>query len=282
MGSDNNIFLKEFDRALGQIPFKVNLNSAKSWKKDYEEGKKRNLKAYDERIAADVTKEPGYIRDEERRLYLSDKQIEDVKSVIKELAGLAKQEERMSESEGGRQKILYDKVMGTDRRNTYRAGAIGLAHGMMRDAIKEGDLQRALLSYQLYEAAGKGTMPYAIQGLVKATKRAIQNIEKDRYKEDSSPGMHSRSYVGPERMKTFLPLIREIIQKNGPRAMREQNLESRLVTASLTSVLISLFFLSGNLTGNVVGSSFSSNVVGAILFVTGIFGFSFFFKRNRF
>ncbi len=54
-------------------------------------------------------------------------------------------------------------------------------------------------------------------------------------------------------------------------------------SVAVIGLVSGLFFLSGNFTGNVVGNSFQtpSNILGIILFLVGIFGMFFYFKKDK-
>jgi len=86
--------------------------------------------------------------------------------------------------------------------------------------------------------------------------------------------------TSPEKAEKAEELLK-YAKKEGLINYKRSGLEKSLAVLFIGSILASLFFLSPNITGNVIGSlkTSSSNIVAVILFVLGIAGFVFFKKR---
>ena len=66
------------------------------------------------------------------------------------------------------------------------------------------------------------------------------------------------------------------------RRITPKTLERKLgVITAIISLLGGLFFLSSNVTGNVIGSQSSSNIIGAILLIIGLISGFFWFKKRK-
>jgi len=68
----------------------------------------------------------------------------------------------------------------------------------------------------------------------------------------------------------------------GVRTKKAGTLEKTAATVAVIGILGGIFFLSPNITGNVIGNSSSTgNMAGIVLFVLGLVGALFYFKRKK-
>lgn len=86
--------------------------------------------------------------------------------------------------------------------------------------------------------------------------------------------------TSPEKAESARELLK-YAKREGLINYQRSGLEKSVVVLFIGSILASLFFLSPNLTGNVIGNleTSSSNIIALVLFVLGIAGFAFFKKR---
>jgi hypothetical protein len=71
--------------------------------------------------------------------------------------------------------------------------------------------------------------------------------------------------------------LRAKLGKTNPRSLEGKT----IAAASIVSLTGGLFFLSSNITGNAIGSSSMSNIIGVILLLAGIFGTFFWFTSRK-
>lgn len=62
------------------------------------------------------------------------------------------------------------------------------------------------------------------------------------------------------------------------------NLEKVSATTAIVGIVVGLFFLSENITGDVIGSlnTSTSNIIGVVLLLVGLVGAFFILERNNF
>jgi hypothetical protein len=138
---------------------------------------------------------------------------------------------------------------------------IGLANELMNLKIsgKTHDPRATVLGVKLYELAGAGDRDSVKRRLLRA------------FKEDP------RSYSSEDVSE-----MEEFLKRH---SSKKKGLESEVITivVSSLSILIALFLLSSNITGNIIGSLSqpTSNLIGGILFILGIIGaFSYFNSKK--
>jgi len=154
------------------------------------------------------------------------------------------------EKDGGiQQNSIYkvqDIISGSRAIKDYSTMELaGTAHKLM----SYNNPKLVFLGAQLYEKIGKANRPVVKNKLLKV-------IEKN------------------PRVDLELREIEQFLQRNS--SEKQSGLESKTLTAifSGASVLIALFFLSPNITSNVIGvlAQGNTNIFGIILFVLGLLG----------
>jgi hypothetical protein len=101
-------------------------------------------------------------------------------------------------------------------------------------------------------------------------------------------GQSMRPYIPPEEQKIKLldylhdlKLAGKLAGESVRQANHKQFLEKRVgATVAILGLIGSILFLSSNLTGNVIGKSTDSSIIGVILFLMGLAGAFFYFKRK--
>lgn len=133
---------------------------------------------------------------------------------------------------------------------------LGYAYQILKTAKEGGSLAMALEAYDLYNNIGKGSSPKVLSGLLKTAEEA-----------------EKRKLIVSNYELSNLEAIESILQERGEEATRKGRLEAGVGTASVIEILIGAFLIGGpNLTGNVISSSSSALIVGAIIFIAGIVG----------
>ena len=93
------------------------------------------------------------------------------------------------------------------------------------------------------------------------------------------------------RLQVYIPKAIELLQKASQKRKRDNRtnkkdiggLEQSLTIISGIGILGALFFLSSNLTGNVISNltQTSSNIIGGALFFVGLIGTFFYFRKKK-
>lgn len=94
-------------------------------------------------------------------------------------------------------------------------------------------------------------------------------------------GRPTQAYLGkPDLIKDMIKLAKESKKKDGEKPL---SLEKHLTSIiGISSLILALFFLSPNLTGNAIANltTKTSSIIGASLFIVGIVGSYFWFKKR--
>ena len=145
---------------------------------------------------------------------------------------------------------------------------INNANKKLTYGVKEGDTGYSLSATGLYEAIDKANvLSVKLADRTSVKNRLVRAYEKEA-KED------------PEKALARKDAIIAFLKRH---PSKERGLEHHVSAAVLILVgIASLFFLSSNLTGNVIGnmSQTSSNWVGGVLFIIGLVG-AFLYFRNK-
>jgi hypothetical protein len=112
----------------------------------------------------------------------------------------------------------------------------------------------------------------------KAYSRAKQILESSDLELERSPSGYEP--IERERSRTHDNRLLKIDKYLGRKGIKDgKNLEGVAATTSIIGFLGSLFFLSPNLTGNIVGlNQTTSNFTGSILFIVGLIGVFAYFR----
>ena len=156
--------------------------------------------------------------------------------------------------------------------NEYIGYVVATATYGLKEAAKTKDIQLASLSARALEKLGYADQP----GVYKMMMNAWIKKKQERLEDKE---------VGDMRE------LERILNKHGTRHAREgleysqgEYTRGKRRVGAVAIVLIcgAMFFLSGNLTGNVIGSlnQTSSNWIGGVLFVVGLVGAFIYFKRR--
>ncbi|MEK6935649.1 MAG: DUF308 domain-containing protein [Nanoarchaeota archaeon] len=122
-------------------------------------------------------------------------------------------------------------------------------------------------------------------------RKAISNYrEAARLYNSCAEDYSAEHYSDSEVLSKFGPMYKQRAdrcQKNADRLRKVvkgkwHGLENTTMTASIVGLIGGIFFLSPNLTGNVIGNmtNSTSNIIGAILFAVGIAGAFFYFRKR--
>jgi|TARA_Y100000310_G_scaffold21744_1_gene20985 hypothetical protein len=144
---------------------------------------------------------------------------------------------------------------------------LGVAKKLMDVGKSNRRADFALKGAQLYHLLGKGNRDSVKQRLIKI-------IESDKYVNKTILDK-AEYFLKP----SFFDTIKSFFVKNPSKGGLEQK---ATMTAITVSFIASLFFLSTNITGNVIGNlnQIGSNWIGGVLFVLGIVGSFIYFKRK--
>jgi len=190
-------------------------------------------------------------------------------------------EEQIGEKERKQRSIddIYDVGKRAHIAEEYLDSAMDLSDALFQTRKRyyspEKVIETAVFLQDLYETAYQsGIKP-----------KYIDEQVKERYRPLRSP---SRSYALPNLGRMGGKEIRRIINKAiemQERDVRKKRLESEAVTVTIIfgMILSGLFFLSSNITGNVIGNlaNSTSNIIGGILFAGGLVTLFFLTKRKE-
>jgi len=139
--------------------------------------------------------------------------------------------------------------------------ALGIAHSLMK---KGRSTSAILLGAKVYEKIGKGDRGFVKRRLNKALERLKEAAEKNK-----GDPMHSGEFYRDE-YESYQKEVDEFLKRNS----NEGGLEKTITTVFFIALVFGLFFLSPNLTGNVIAGSEinTTNWIGGILFVLGLVG----------
>lgn len=148
-----------------------------------------------------------------------------------------------------------------------KAYTLGEAHMNMEQAKKNGNLMAALCAYDGYRQLGKADKPYVVDGLLKAYGVALKNAQKN---DLEIPSFERKS-------------VQRILAKHSRGVTIQSPLENTAAMASVMGLFGGIFFLSANITGNVIGNLTITNSTwfGAVLFCVGLVGCLFWVKNNK-
>ena len=145
-----------------------------------------------------------------------------------------------------------------------------------KDSIKGGDYSGA--GYRFLQAAYFAARDDPRTAAHYAT-QAEKNFKKYQFESHKKGEQVDHIYKEIERAKEDAKALRHKAARR-----KVKGIESHVVAAIFSAIGVAgLFFLSPNLTGNVIGNASinTSNVIGAVLFFVGIIGLFFTFKRNK-
>ncbi|MFH1359320.1 MAG: hypothetical protein ABIH37_05515 [archaeon] len=154
-----------------------------------------------------------------------------------------------------------------------RGYAIGIAHSLMakKPLYKQKDgkkrsMDSVLLGAKIYEKLGMGDREFVRKRLEKALDR-VKKAAAERNPEKNPE--YDRDY------KLCNMEVERFLIRNSRKASERRNLERTVTAVSLIGAAIGIFFLSPNLTGNVIANLELSvtNYIGGALFLLGLIGF---------
>ncbi len=187
--------------------------------------------------------------------------------------------ESYKEGLGERANLIYDqrlvKVLTYPKHATVeeKAYAIGIANKLLKNASKIDSDQIE------FKKGGKNQIP--VFWAIKAAQ--IHDKVEGGVRESVKKRIKKIVTNNPNQYEMYKRDIDKYLNRKIPeRGEKHKGLENRIVSViAITSLAVSLFFLSPNITGNAVGSieTSSSNIIGLIFFVLGIAGFVFFKRR---
>jgi hypothetical protein len=152
-----------------------------------------------------------------------------------------------------------------------------IIHGNFQSALyRAGYIKKDILEDQInsYSKEVESVNPFSqeeklkyLDSFNKRIERGLKYLEKDPSKEDIQT---------MQKILNYSKLVEETLNGN-----KKTGLEKSLAVLSIGSILAGIFFLSPNLTGNVIGNitNNSSNIFGGVLFILGIVG-AFFTLRK--
>jgi hypothetical protein len=170
-------------------------------------------------------------------------------------------------------------------------------HGKGCDSVTEyTEYINRLEKKQDYGAAGLSLLQAAkllskndLRAAAKYATKAEKDFVKAREQEEASPwdyrahgGMSYRDLKG--HLKEAHKLAQALRHEAAKRKVKGKGLEHHVATAVFLIIgAAGIFFLSPNITGNVIGNNSiaTTNIAGAILFFIGLIGLFFTFKRNK-
>lgn len=164
-----------------------------------------------------------------------------------------------------RKEAEYHESLASDKKNPYHAGNEYLNAAKLRLDAK--DNEGALINYKK-----------ASQNFNLVAQEAVQNMESH------GGGAFASSYLKTvnEASAKALQAKRNIERLEKVTRGEWRGLAGKTsVTISIIGLIGGLFFLSSNFTGNVIGSSTTSNIIGVVLFLVGVVGGFFYFKGKR-
>lgn len=137
----------------------------------------------------------------------------------------------------------------------------------------------------LLEAA----MNYAYAGEINKAKNLLSN-EKYKMRFSAYDDLMKSGAPAPSHYQDMKMLINTrkniegfIEEESKRKGKRKNSLEKYIPITSIVGVICGLFFLSSNVTGNVIGNmtNSTSNWIGGILFIIGLIGSFFWFKSRK-
>ena len=145
-----------------------------------------------------------------------------------------------------------DQTVSTPKKYHVEEGeALANARRLIRDGVKHGDLIQTMYGARVYEKMGLADRHFVVNGVCRAYQKATN--ETPRIASDLE------SEVGA------------FITEHGPGA--HKRIKQKTVVSSVVAIIAVLFFLSANITGNVIGfNQTSSNWIGGLFFLAGLAG----------
>ena len=133
----------------------------------------------------------------------------------------------------------------------------------MTRGVEEGDVMHALNGARIYARLNpKGEVPYSVK---RRLTKALENESKRYGLADS-----------------FIKKDAEKVKKFITGHETKKSLEKAIFTTTIIGLIVGIFFLSPNLTGNAISNltNQTSNIIGGGLFVIGIIGGLMWFKNR--
>ena len=121
-----------------------------------------------------------------------------------------------------------------------------------------------------------------LEATERRTNRVLRAMSKYSSKEEGEmPEMPIENINYVNKLKDKLDREIAILKKRGVR-VKSSGLEATWVIIAVIGLFGAIFFLSSNITGNVIGNltQSSSNLFGAVLFLVGIVGAIFYFRKK--
>ncbi len=192
-----------------------------------------------------------------------DKYLEKLKEIEESIAfkegyKLENSKKNRSENDLYRGRRIDDKEI--EKMSSYERGmVISNASELMSQSLKNKNSASALSAAEIYEAFGYGNRSSVKNRLLKA-------LEKEKFKDN---------YF----YKETLPIAKQFFERNPD---KPRDLTKKLFgLGAVAGFVFSLFFLSSNVTGNVIGNAgASSNNVAGIITLTASFLLAFLALRN--
>jgi len=126
-------------------------------------------------------------------------------------------------------------------------------------------------------------LDHAVDILNKSDSEKITNPQRDKYLQAiENRAKRTEEYMKKTGKLEYLKTLNQIDQKiQKIRNKKDGGLEKTAATTSIIGILGGIFFLSSNITGNVIGLNQSTgNILGVVLLCVGLVG-SFFWFKNR-